>query len=287
MRVLAAAPIPALACTVLFTFSRGAIGATVVGVLAYVVLARPRGLLTGILAVGAAHGIRPGDAPMTPICSRPRARPRRLPWPRGMTWPWPWPYASGWRGSAGADAAGRPVARDAAPAEDPAAWPGGRRGGCRRGGARDRAGGERARPHQPPVRPLRATATPSVATRRLPHPAHRSWQQRPRRPVEGRDRLLQGAQDRRDRRSHLQPRVDAAPAQRELRHGHPLAVCGGARRAGRRRLPAADDGARDHPRRDCVTNEGPLSRASMPRSWPPVSCGRFTRASTGTGRCPP
>ena len=51
VRALAAAPIPVLATTLLFTFSRGAIAATIVGVVAYVVVARPRGLLAGLLAV--------------------------------------------------------------------------------------------------------------------------------------------------------------------------------------------------------------------------------------------
>ena len=57
-RVLAAAPIPALASTLLFTFSRGAIAATIVGVLAYVLVARPRGLVSGLLAVRAADRVR-------------------------------------------------------------------------------------------------------------------------------------------------------------------------------------------------------------------------------------
>lgn len=51
VRVLAAAPTPVLAATLLFTFSRGAIAATILGLVAYVVVARPRGLLTGLLAV--------------------------------------------------------------------------------------------------------------------------------------------------------------------------------------------------------------------------------------------
>ena len=49
-RVLGAAAVPMLATTVLFTFSRGAIVAGVIGVVAYVLLGRPRALLSGLLA---------------------------------------------------------------------------------------------------------------------------------------------------------------------------------------------------------------------------------------------
>lgn len=49
-KVLAAAALPLLAATLYFTFSRGAIAAVLVGLLAYAVLARPRGLLPAALA---------------------------------------------------------------------------------------------------------------------------------------------------------------------------------------------------------------------------------------------
>jgi O-antigen ligase len=49
-RVLGAAAIPPLAATLLFTFSRGAISAGIVGLLAYAVIARPRSLAGGLLA---------------------------------------------------------------------------------------------------------------------------------------------------------------------------------------------------------------------------------------------
>lgn len=50
VRVLAALAVPALAATVLLTFSRGAIVATALALVAYLVLGRPRGLLAGALA---------------------------------------------------------------------------------------------------------------------------------------------------------------------------------------------------------------------------------------------
>jgi O-antigen ligase len=50
VRVLGAAAAPALAATVLFTFSRGAIAAGALGLVAYLVLARPQGALPGLLA---------------------------------------------------------------------------------------------------------------------------------------------------------------------------------------------------------------------------------------------
>ena len=50
VRVLAAAALPMLATTVLLTFSRGAILATGVGLIAYVLAGRSRGLLSALLA---------------------------------------------------------------------------------------------------------------------------------------------------------------------------------------------------------------------------------------------
>jgi len=57
VRVAAAALAPVLATTLLLTFSRGAIGMAILGVLAYVVLARPRCLLTGLLATAPATAV--------------------------------------------------------------------------------------------------------------------------------------------------------------------------------------------------------------------------------------
>jgi hypothetical protein len=49
-RILAAAVVPLLAATLFFTFSRGAIAAGAVGLVLYMLVARPRGLLSGVLA---------------------------------------------------------------------------------------------------------------------------------------------------------------------------------------------------------------------------------------------
>jgi len=56
-RVLGAAAVPGLAATLLFTFSRGAIAALAVGLVVYVVAARPRGLLGGLLAAAPATAL--------------------------------------------------------------------------------------------------------------------------------------------------------------------------------------------------------------------------------------
>jgi O-antigen ligase len=53
-RVLAAAVVPLLAATLFFTFSRGAMAAGVVGLVVYVLVARPSGLLSGVLATAPA-----------------------------------------------------------------------------------------------------------------------------------------------------------------------------------------------------------------------------------------
>ena len=49
-RILAAAVVPLLAATLFFTFSRGAMAAGAVGLVVYMLVARPRGLLSGALA---------------------------------------------------------------------------------------------------------------------------------------------------------------------------------------------------------------------------------------------
>jgi O-Antigen ligase len=56
-RVLAAAVIPLLAATLFFTFSRGAMAAGAVGLVVYMLVARPRGLLSGVLATAPAGAV--------------------------------------------------------------------------------------------------------------------------------------------------------------------------------------------------------------------------------------
>jgi O-antigen ligase len=56
-RVLAAGVLPMLGATLLLTFSRGAILAAAIGVVAFAVLGRPRGLLPALVAVGPATAI--------------------------------------------------------------------------------------------------------------------------------------------------------------------------------------------------------------------------------------
>jgi O-antigen ligase len=51
VRVIAAGVLPALLATLMFTFSRGGIAVGVIGVVAYLILARPRGAVGGLLAV--------------------------------------------------------------------------------------------------------------------------------------------------------------------------------------------------------------------------------------------
>ncbi len=51
-RVSGAAALPLLSATLLFTFSRGPLAALVVGAVAYALIARPRALLSGLLAAG-------------------------------------------------------------------------------------------------------------------------------------------------------------------------------------------------------------------------------------------
>jgi O-antigen ligase len=53
VRVLAAAVLPLLAATLFFTFSRGAMAAGAVGLVVYVLIARPSALLSGVLATAA------------------------------------------------------------------------------------------------------------------------------------------------------------------------------------------------------------------------------------------
>jgi O-antigen ligase/polysaccharide polymerase Wzy-like membrane protein len=51
-RVLAAGALPVPAAALYFTFSRGGLAATIVGLVAYVLVARPRGLVSALLAAG-------------------------------------------------------------------------------------------------------------------------------------------------------------------------------------------------------------------------------------------
>src|SRR6202171_5802620 len=53
-RILAAAVVPLLAATLFFTFSRGAMAAGVIGLVLYMLVARPSGLLSGVLATAPA-----------------------------------------------------------------------------------------------------------------------------------------------------------------------------------------------------------------------------------------
>ncbi|MGH2979742.1 MAG: O-antigen ligase family protein [Solirubrobacterales bacterium] len=56
-RVLGATAVPVLVTTLFFTFSRGAIGAGIVGLAIYVAVARPRALFSGLIATGPAAAI--------------------------------------------------------------------------------------------------------------------------------------------------------------------------------------------------------------------------------------
>lgn len=60
-RVLSAAALPLLGATLLLTFSRGAIAAGVIGVVAVAIVARPRALLSGLLVALPAVGIAVGS----------------------------------------------------------------------------------------------------------------------------------------------------------------------------------------------------------------------------------
>ena len=57
VRILAAAVTPVLGASLYFTFSRGAIAVALLGLVAYVLLARPRGLLGGLLACAPATAV--------------------------------------------------------------------------------------------------------------------------------------------------------------------------------------------------------------------------------------
>ncbi len=95
VQVAAAAAVPVLAATLYFTFSRGSIGVCFIGLVAYILIGRPRGLLSGVVALvptaavavrvayGATELATPN--PTTPTAS---ARDIGSPWP---CWPAPWP----------------------------------------------------------------------------------------------------------------------------------------------------------------------------------------------------
>lgn len=57
VRSLGAAAVPLLASTLYFTFSRGAIAAMAIGLLAYLIVGHPRGLLSAAIAIGPATAV--------------------------------------------------------------------------------------------------------------------------------------------------------------------------------------------------------------------------------------
>ena len=57
VRVLAAAALPVIGSTLLLTYSRGGLAAAAIGLVAYAVLGRPRGLLSALIAAGPATAI--------------------------------------------------------------------------------------------------------------------------------------------------------------------------------------------------------------------------------------
>jgi len=57
VRIGAAALMPALAATLLLTFSRGALAVTIIGLVVYAIAARPRGLAAAVLATGPASAV--------------------------------------------------------------------------------------------------------------------------------------------------------------------------------------------------------------------------------------
>jgi hypothetical protein len=92
VRVLGAAVLPLLATTLLFTFSRGPLAAVVVGVVVYIVLGRPRALLSGLIAVVPATAIAvvaayDADLLRSPRRRRPRDTRSRRRWPSAAAAP--------------------------------------------------------------------------------------------------------------------------------------------------------------------------------------------------------
>jgi hypothetical protein len=65
VRVLAAAALPLLGCALLLTLSRGAIAAGILGVVVFIVVGRPRALVSGLLAAAAPTAI----AHATPVAA--------------------------------------------------------------------------------------------------------------------------------------------------------------------------------------------------------------------------
>ena len=86
IRVLAAALCPALVATAYFTFSRGGILAGLIGVVLVLLVARPAGLVTGMVPAGGRVGGGAARGARHRTCWRAPTSRRRRASPRGMTW---------------------------------------------------------------------------------------------------------------------------------------------------------------------------------------------------------
>jgi O-antigen ligase len=70
-RILGAAALPVVATTLLFTFSRGAIAAAAIGVVAFLILARTRGTIAGVMAAAPTTAVAVNSAYGANLLARP------------------------------------------------------------------------------------------------------------------------------------------------------------------------------------------------------------------------
>ena len=210
-----------LAATLLFTFSRGAIAAAIVGVVAYVVVARPRGLLSGLLAAGpptavALVGAYDADllATTNPTTPAAAAQGHDVARGRGLR------RVRDRRCRALLLLLDARLERRAAAAHTASAGAGRRRRGDARGRRRDRARRRLSARAASADQYDRFVHTAAVgdSTDRLPHPAHRPGNNGRIDQWDVAIDAFDGAQARRHRRRHLSALLGTAPPDAEHRH---------------------------------------------------------------------
>ncbi len=229
-RSLAAAALPVLLATLLFTFSRGAIAAGLIGLAIYLVMGRPRGLVGALLATSLPVAVtlkKAYDADL--VQSESFAAPAAVDQGHEVAL-----VVIGAAVVAGiARLALAPLDRRIGPPAAPAAGRGVKFGGVAAALAvvivalaAVGAPGYVSRP----VRRLRP-GPPAQGQERPPRTAHQPGQQRSPGPLERGARRLQGKPRPRQRCRHIPAPVGARPAHPIHRGRRPLAVRGGAGRA--------------------------------------------------------
>ena len=278
---------PPIAVTLYLTFSRGAIWVLPIGLVLYVLLAQPRGLLTALPAAAIPAAIAVKVAYGAELLARADYDSSAAAPARAATSRWSCsPVRAGRRGAAGRRAAAGQAAGARSSSRREARLAARRRRRARRCSSARRAG-RRAAPdlRRPRRRSARAAtwSTRPICATRLTSAVDNGRIDNWRVALDGVRRAAAARHRRRHLPAHLGPRPPGAAGEGQRR---PLALPGDAVGARRRRAGAAAGRARDDPgRRRCVRLGGPERHAYGAFVAGGDDARDPRRRSTGTGRC--